>query len=599
MKRFLSALCSYLIAFSPVMARDIVAPRSDEDIRIITKPGGTPTTSMRVDGSTGVPEVDSLKADSVEEKTSDNGVSIDGVTLKDGVVTGSVEGDATIVRTTGTQSIDGTKTFNDTISGDIDGDSATTSDASVVRTTRSVSTGSGLTGGGNLSADRTLSVDSTVVRTTGTQSIDGTKTFNDTISGDIDGDSATTSDASVVRTSRSVSTGSGLTGGGNLSTDRTLSVDSTVVRTTGDQSIGGTKTFSDGIVGPGSVPIGGMVAVMPTIGAATWQPPATGAIKDGFMRADGHQITAANVSAGSIIPEGVYLPNMVSMIARGGTASCDGSIACQSKTGGNDSVALVSGNLPNHTHSAGTLEVTENHFDHGHSDNFSVDSLGETNASLADGEMSASEFEHNHSGTFASTTHTHNLPKHYHSEASHTDGLGADSYSFTGSATVSISDPGHSHLQKAGYGPADGSNTGTFVGAPSWGGNTSTGIVSATTGISGNVTKSQFNHGHTITGYVGEDSGGCNGDLDTGCDTTQLISGGTASVGADNISTARTVTGTTNIAHGHGLSGSVTAYNDTTDAPVTGTSGDNGNPTPSNVDTLPAYQQVVWVIRVK
>jgi len=493
MKRFLSALCSYLIAFSPVMARDIVSPRSDEDIRIITKPGGTPTTSMRVDGSTGVPEVDSIKADSVEEKTSDNGVSIDGVTLKDGVVTGSVEGDATIVRTTG------------------------------------------------------------------------------------------------------------------------------------DQSIGGTKTFSDGIVGPGSVPIGGMVAVMPTIDAATWQPPATGAIKDGFMRADGHQITAANVSAGSVIPEGVYLPNMVSMVARGGTASCDGSIACQSKTGGNDSVALVSGNLPNHTHSAGTFEITENHFDHGHSDNFSVDSLGATNASLANGEMSASEFEHNHSltgsvsGTFASTTHTHNLPKHYHSEASHTSGLSTSvTVNNLGNGTSSTSyasTPDHYHK-------VDGVGTRGYTTGNGWkytagdtvlssGQNYNTNTHAQATGVSYRISAyTDIDHGHSAsgstTGYVGEDTGGCNGDLDTGCDTTQLISGGTASVsngtlgvGADNISTARTVTGTTNIAHGHGLSGSVTAYNDTTDAPVTGTSGDNGNPTPSNVSTLPAYQQVVWVIRVK
>jgi len=50
--------------------------------------------------------------------------------------------------------------------------------------------------------------------------------------------------STIVRTSRTINTGSGLSGGGNLSADRTLSVDSTVIRTTGNQTIGGTKTFT-------------------------------------------------------------------------------------------------------------------------------------------------------------------------------------------------------------------------------------------------------------------------------------------------------------------------------------------------------------------
>lgn len=39
--------------------------------------------------------------------------------------------------------------------------------------------------------------------------------------------------------------GTGITGGGNLSADRTISVDGTVVRTFGDQTIDGVKTFSN------------------------------------------------------------------------------------------------------------------------------------------------------------------------------------------------------------------------------------------------------------------------------------------------------------------------------------------------------------------
>lgn len=49
---------------------------------------------------------------------------------------------------------------------------------------------------------------------------------------------------SIVRTSRNVYSGDGLSGGGNLGANRTLSVDGTVVRTSGNQSISGSKTFT-------------------------------------------------------------------------------------------------------------------------------------------------------------------------------------------------------------------------------------------------------------------------------------------------------------------------------------------------------------------
>jgi len=52
-----------------------------------------------------------------------------------------------------------------------------------------------------------------------------------------------------VPTSRTISTTNGITGGGDLTANRTLSLDSTVVRTTGDQTIGGIKTFSSTISG--------------------------------------------------------------------------------------------------------------------------------------------------------------------------------------------------------------------------------------------------------------------------------------------------------------------------------------------------------------
>lgn len=47
----------------------------------------------------------------------------------------------------------------------------------------------------------------------------------------------------IVRSTRSVATGSGLIGGGDLSSDRTLTIDSTVVTTAGNQTINGIKVF--------------------------------------------------------------------------------------------------------------------------------------------------------------------------------------------------------------------------------------------------------------------------------------------------------------------------------------------------------------------
>jgi len=43
-------------------------------------------------------------------------------------------------------------------------------------------------------------------------------------------------------------TTNGITGGGDLTANRTLSLDSTVVRTTGNQTIEGSKTFSSPVV---------------------------------------------------------------------------------------------------------------------------------------------------------------------------------------------------------------------------------------------------------------------------------------------------------------------------------------------------------------
>ena len=130
-------------------------------------------------------------------------------------------------------------------------------DSSVVRTSRSIDTGDGLNGGGSLDSDRTLSVDSSVVRTSGSQTIGGTKTFTSDLVAEADLSLSGTMTSGTVPYSRlsdhpSIDAGDGLSGGGTFSSSRTLSVDSSVVRTSGSQTIEGSKTFSDALTVTGT-----------------------------------------------------------------------------------------------------------------------------------------------------------------------------------------------------------------------------------------------------------------------------------------------------------------------------------------------------------
>jgi hypothetical protein len=109
-----------------------------------------------------------------------------------------------------------------------------------VRADRGLTAGDGLSGGGNLTADRSFAVDATVIRTTGNQTLGDTKTFTNAI---LMNGTSTNANAAV-RSDRLISTGDGLSGGGNLTANRTLTVDTTVIRTTGNQTLGGLKTFS-------------------------------------------------------------------------------------------------------------------------------------------------------------------------------------------------------------------------------------------------------------------------------------------------------------------------------------------------------------------
>jgi hypothetical protein len=162
-----------------------------------------------------------------------------------------------------------------TINGDVEGNATTATTATDL--SRSVIAGAGLTGGGQLNNNRTINVvgaanggiqvnedsiqvDSTVVRTTGNQTISGSKTFSNPIIGNLTGTATTATTATNL--SRTLTAGNGLTGGGQLNADRTINVgvttnggiqvnedsiqvDSTVVRTTGNQTIGGVKTYTN------------------------------------------------------------------------------------------------------------------------------------------------------------------------------------------------------------------------------------------------------------------------------------------------------------------------------------------------------------------
>jgi hypothetical protein len=140
-------------------------------------------------------------------------------------------------------------------------------------TTRSILTGDGLNGGGNLGADRTLSVDATVVRTAGTQSIGGSKTFTGALAfsgtrltavgtpiaasdaatkGYVDGVQDQLDTDIGALSARRVDTGTGLLGGGDLSANRTLTFDTTW----GDARYAlsaRTLTAGDGLTGGGTL----------------------------------------------------------------------------------------------------------------------------------------------------------------------------------------------------------------------------------------------------------------------------------------------------------------------------------------------------------
>lgn len=108
---------------------------------------------------------------------------------------------------------------------------------------------------------------------------------------------------------------------------------------------------------PGMVPLGGMVAVMPQTHSNAWQTPASGVIKDGFMLANGHTVTAQNVTDGCVFSVGTVLPNMVQKYPKGSTTS--------GTAGGANTRSIAADQLPTfttdtHVHSWGGFWSIDN-----------------------------------------------------------------------------------------------------------------------------------------------------------------------------------------------------------------------------------------------
>ena len=206
---------------------------------------------------------------------------------------------------------------------------------------------------------------------------------------------------------------------------------------------------------PGMVPVGGLVAVMPNIQLTdAWQPPATGVIKDGFMRANGHIITAQNVIDGSKLRAGTVLPNMETKYLRGNSTS--------GTTNGSNSVSASFSGTP------ATYSVSVPVHSHG----FSLSAAGQTLGSTV----------------LSSTINRSSIKLNYYSGAA-PGGSGQGAWGSTSAdQPYSISvDMGHTHAASAVYGSIGSGQDGTSPFTAS-GSNTPAGsvTVSPTTGTAGN-----------------------------------------------------------------------------------------------------------------
>ena len=205
--------------------------------------------------------------------TGGSGGGVNSVTAQNGVVnTGDggavvLEADTTVVRTTTAQSINGIKTFNDGIIGNVTGD--LTGEARDCG--RSVLAGEGLSGGGKLTGDVTLAVEygdsleivsDKLVAPAGPGLKNGTDGSGGPLEIDTDWLDTNWAPGAIPEVGNgdiglTVGAGGGINITGNdakanqsTNTAWEIAIDNSVVRTTGDQSISGVKDFNDIISAP-------------------------------------------------------------------------------------------------------------------------------------------------------------------------------------------------------------------------------------------------------------------------------------------------------------------------------------------------------------
>ena len=202
-----------------------------------------------------------------------SGGGVNSITAQNGVInqgTGGspiLEVDNTVVRTTGAQTIDGIKTFSNGIISDVTGN--LTGEATDV--SRSVLAGEGLSGGGQLNADVTLDlaygtslnvINDLLEAPAGAGLKNGADGSGGLLSIDTDwldtnwapGAIPTVGDGDIGLTAGAgggiAITGDDATANQEINTAWEIALDDTVVRTSGDQAIGGNKDFNGIISAP-------------------------------------------------------------------------------------------------------------------------------------------------------------------------------------------------------------------------------------------------------------------------------------------------------------------------------------------------------------
>jgi len=141
------------------------------------------------------------------------------------------------------------------------GSAATQNASTFADSTLTLTAGDGLSGGGTLSGNRTFSVDSTVLRTSGNQTASGTKTFTNTINGNISGNAGSATTLQNARTISLTGDASGsvsFNGGSNVSLSVTVADNShnhTIANVSGLQTALDNKAATNGSNASGTWPI--------------------------------------------------------------------------------------------------------------------------------------------------------------------------------------------------------------------------------------------------------------------------------------------------------------------------------------------------------